>query len=154
MTQPTVALVNNAQREHLEFMATVEAVARENGQVIQALGADGVAVFPSDDTYTPLWREFAGTRRVITFSDRDEAARCAGARDRVVRRRVGAESACRHWVKPAVDATRIAGRHNVRNALAATACALAAGVPLLTQWCVAWTRSSRWAAVRAPLRCA
>ena len=30
MAQPTVALVNNAQREHQEFMATVEAVAREN----------------------------------------------------------------------------------------------------------------------------
>jgi hypothetical protein len=28
---PTVALVNNAQREHQEFMATVEAVAQENG---------------------------------------------------------------------------------------------------------------------------
>ena len=27
IAQPTVALVNNAQREHLEFMATVEAVA-------------------------------------------------------------------------------------------------------------------------------
>src|SRR5207237_1191410 len=31
IAQPTVALVNNAQREHQEFMATVEAVARENG---------------------------------------------------------------------------------------------------------------------------
>jgi UDP-N-acetylmuramoyl-tripeptide--D-alanyl-D-alanine ligase len=32
--QPTVALVNNAQREHQEFMGTVEAVARENGSVL------------------------------------------------------------------------------------------------------------------------
>ena len=31
MAQPTVALVNNAQREHLEFMQTVQAVAEENG---------------------------------------------------------------------------------------------------------------------------
>ena len=38
---PTVALVNNAQREHQEFMASVEAVARENGSVIAALPADG-----------------------------------------------------------------------------------------------------------------
>jgi len=62
---PTVALVNNAQREHLEFMATVEAVARENGQVLQALGAQGVAVFPSDDAWTPLWRELAAGRRLV-----------------------------------------------------------------------------------------
>ena len=37
--QPTVALVNNAQREHQEFMASVEAVARENGAAIEALRA-------------------------------------------------------------------------------------------------------------------
>ena len=46
LAAPTVALVNNAQREHQEFMASVEAVARENGCVIDSLAADGVAVFP------------------------------------------------------------------------------------------------------------
>jgi UDP-N-acetylmuramoyl-tripeptide--D-alanyl-D-alanine ligase len=125
---PTVALVNNAQREHQEFMATVEAVARENGQVIQALASDGVAVFPSDDTYSPLWRELAAGRRVVTFSDSDPGA------DVMARRAEWQEGA---WAlelsSPAGTATvrlQIAGRHNVRNALAATAAALAAGVPL------------------------
>jgi UDP-N-acetylmuramoyl-tripeptide--D-alanyl-D-alanine ligase len=125
---PTVALVNNAQREHQEFMATVEAVARENGQVIQALSADGVAVFPSDDTYTPLWRELAGSRRVMTFSDTDAHADVTA---RQAEWRDGAWTLA--FNSPAGEATvqlRIAGRHNVRNALAATACALAAGVPL------------------------
>jgi len=37
--QPTIGLVNNAQREHQEFMSTVEAVAIENGEVIRALPA-------------------------------------------------------------------------------------------------------------------
>ena len=55
IAQPTVALVNNAQREHLEFMATVAAVAQENGAVIDALAPTGVAVFPSDDHYSALW---------------------------------------------------------------------------------------------------
>ncbi|RJP67299.1 MAG: UDP-N-acetylmuramoyl-tripeptide--D-alanyl-D-alanine ligase [Comamonadaceae bacterium] len=125
---PTVALVNNAQREHQEFMATVEAVARENGQVIQALGAGGVAVFPSDDTYTPLWRELAGARRVMGFSDTDPSADVTALKTEW---QDGAWSLC--LASPAGKATvrlRIAGRHNVRNALAATACALAAGVPL------------------------
>jgi UDP-N-acetylmuramoyl-tripeptide--D-alanyl-D-alanine ligase len=40
-------------------MATVEAVARENGSVFASLDADGTAVFPADDDYTPLWRELA-----------------------------------------------------------------------------------------------
>jgi hypothetical protein len=52
LSKPTVALVNNAQREHLEFMATVEAVARENGSVFQSLDAAGMAVF-RPTTITP-----------------------------------------------------------------------------------------------------
>src|SRR5207237_9563638 len=64
---PTVALVNNAQREHQEFMHTVEAVARENGAVLQALPEGGVAVFPGDDEYTTLLRDLAGDRKVLTF---------------------------------------------------------------------------------------
>jgi hypothetical protein len=52
---PTVGLVNNAQREHQEFMHTVEAVARENGSVLQALSRSGVAVFPADDEFAPIW---------------------------------------------------------------------------------------------------
>jgi murE/murF fusion protein len=55
LAAPTVALVNNAQREHQEFMASVQAVAQENGQVIQAW-AGGTAVFPADDAFAPLWR--------------------------------------------------------------------------------------------------
>ncbi|HYN61673.1 MAG TPA: UDP-N-acetylmuramoylalanyl-D-glutamyl-2, 6-diaminopimelate--D-alanyl-D-alanine ligase, partial [Rubrivivax sp.] len=61
------------QREHQEFMATVEAAARENGAVIDALGADGVAVFPADDEFTPLWRQMAGARKVLSFALRGDA---------------------------------------------------------------------------------
>lgn len=124
---PTVAVVNNAQREHQEFMATVEAVARENGAVIEALGATGVAVFPADEPYAPLWQQLAAGRPVLSF------ARSGGQAD------VTGEAAWAgdHWAlmlhTPAGSATtqlRIAGAHNIKNALAATACALAAGVPL------------------------
>ena len=128
IARPTVALVNNAQREHQEFMGTVEAVARENGQVITALRSGGAAVFPSDDEYTWVWRELAAGQRVLTFSDRDAAAdvRALSADwlDGAWALRFttpSGEQACR---------LRIAGRHNVRNALAAAACALAAGVSL------------------------
>jgi UDP-N-acetylmuramoyl-tripeptide--D-alanyl-D-alanine ligase len=126
MTAPSVALVNNAQREHQEFMATVEAVARENGTVIEALGPAGVAVFPADDEFAPLWHQLAGTRPTLTFALRGSADVTADA-----------EWAGDHWSlmlhTPAGFAAvqlRIAGWHNVKNALAVTACALAAGCPL------------------------
>jgi UDP-N-acetylmuramoyl-tripeptide--D-alanyl-D-alanine ligase len=127
MAAPTVALVNNAQREHQEFMGTVEAVARENGQVIAALGPDGVAVCPSDDTYTPLWLALAGTRRVITFSDTDASA---DVRATATWQGLGWRMQLTTPVGEAELSLAIAGRHNVRNALAACACALAAGVAL------------------------
>jgi UDP-N-acetylmuramoyl-tripeptide--D-alanyl-D-alanine ligase len=123
---PTVALVNNAQREHQEFMASVEAVARENGSVIAALPAGGTAVFPADDDHAPLWRGLAGTRRLMRFATTGEAEVTGRA-----------EWSLDHWnlalQTPAGNAQvllRVAGAHNVRNALAATACALAAGCPL------------------------
>ena len=68
MARPTVALVNNAQREHLEFMATLEAVAVENGAVIESLAANGVAVFPQDDAFAPVWHTLAGQRPQLTFA--------------------------------------------------------------------------------------
>ncbi len=123
---PTVALVNNAQREHQEFMATVEAAARENGTVIEALGADGVAVFPADDAFTPLWRELAGARRVSTFALQGEADLLADAKWQGTQWHIVLRGAA----GTAELALRMAGLHNVKNALAAAACTLAAGVPL------------------------
>ena len=128
MAQPTVALVNNAQREHLEFMATVEAVAQENGAVIDALGETGHAVFPSDETYTPVWSAKAGHRSVLSFGAAAlsasvhalDAQWVAGAWQVTTATPVGVI----HY------ALHIAGLHNVKNSLAAVACALAAGVPV------------------------
>ncbi len=126
MAQPTVALVNNAQREHLEFMATVEAVARENGAVIAALPASGVAVFPADEAYTAVWRELAGARAVLTFAESAVADVTASARWQGGAWQVQAQTP----QGPLSFSLQIAGRHNVKNALAATACALGAGAPL------------------------
>ena len=130
LAQPSVALVNNAQREHQEFMGTVQAVAEENGAVLQALPANGVAVFPADEAFTPVWQALAGSRAHSTFSlANHEAAASVQA--------TGVEwldGAWRFGLKTNLGEVqiclRIAGRHNVKNALAASACALAAGVPL------------------------
>ncbi|MFG6463762.1 UDP-N-acetylmuramoyl-tripeptide--D-alanyl-D-alanine ligase [Roseateles sp. DXS20W] len=126
MTAPTVALVNNAQREHQEFMATVEAVARENGAVLQALPPSGCAVFPAEDPCAPIWFEMAGARPHLTFALRGEADVTGSA-----------EWQGTHWALElhtpagtAPVALQMAGEHNVRNALAAAACGLAAGAPL------------------------
>lgn len=129
IAQPTVGLVNNAQREHQEFMASVEAVAQENGAVIQALPASGVAVFPADDPFTPLWRTYAssnGPRRVMTFGFCDDADVRGSFKANVF----GSDVEIRAGAQHLTVRLAAAGVHNVRNALAAAGCALAIGIDL------------------------
>ena len=126
LARPTVALVNNAQREHQEHMGTVEAVAHENGAVLQALPAGGVAVYPADDSYTRVWSGLAAPRACRTFAlqEADVSASVvlwtSGAWQFTLKTAEGTAPVRLH----------IAGRHNVKNALAAAACALSAGVDL------------------------
>jgi UDP-N-acetylmuramoyl-tripeptide--D-alanyl-D-alanine ligase len=126
MAQPTVVLVNNAQREHLEFMHTVQAVAQENGSAITVLTSAGTAVFPLDDAYSDLWAHLAGQRVVNHFSMHNTQAcvHCVAAQWQAGAWQVRAQLAGQ-----AVEfRLAIAGRHNVKNALAAMACAWSAGV--------------------------
>jgi UDP-N-acetylmuramoyl-tripeptide--D-alanyl-D-alanine ligase len=124
IARPTVALVNNAQREHQEFLGSVEATAHENGAAIGALPADGTAVFPADDACAGIWRAAAGPRRVLDFSLTGPAAVTAVAGP-------AGDAGGLSIVTPAgaIDvALRVAGRHNRHNALAAAAAASALGI--------------------------
>jgi UDP-N-acetylmuramoyl-tripeptide--D-alanyl-D-alanine ligase len=124
---PTVAVVNNAQREHQEFMATVEAVALEHASVIHSLAANGTAVFPADDKYASIWRVAATGNPILDFALHTDASEVAAAV-------TGTLDGTR--VKIATPqgslevALQVLGEHNARNALAATAAALAANVSL------------------------
>ena len=129
LARPTVGLVNNAQREHQEFMQTVEAVALENADVIAGLDLSGVAVFPADEPYTALWQDIAGNRHRILFGFGEQAD--------VTAQELEADSNGSRFLLVTPKASgrvslNIPGYHNVRNALAATACALAIGIPLDT----------------------
>lgn len=123
---PTVALVTNAQRAHLEGMGDLDEVAREKGSIFSGLPADGVAVINADDAYADAWRGMAAGRPVRTFAI-DHAADV-----RATVRQHGLEMAL-DLQAPEGEAAivlRVPGRHNARNAVAAAAACLAAGVPL------------------------
>ncbi|HWU98935.1 MAG TPA: UDP-N-acetylmuramoyl-tripeptide--D-alanyl-D-alanine ligase [Oxalicibacterium sp.] len=126
IAQPTVGLVNNAQREHQEFMTSVEAVAMENGTVLRNLPASGTAVFPADDPYTSLWRGYAEHCKVMTFGLSDDAdVRCTH-----VANVFGSDLQITASGRQFAIRLNAAGLHNVRNALAAIACTLAIGIPV------------------------
>jgi UDP-N-acetylmuramoyl-tripeptide--D-alanyl-D-alanine ligase len=121
---PTVAVVNNAQREHLEFMNSVEEVAAENAAVYDALPAGGVAVINADDAHADYFRRRAGARRVVDFG-LDSPAVVSGTYSL---KPLSSDVAIRTPAGETRATLAIPGLHNLRNALAASAAAFAAGV--------------------------
>jgi UDP-N-acetylmuramoyl-tripeptide--D-alanyl-D-alanine ligase len=118
-----VALINNAQREHQEFMKDVAAVAREHAAVFGALRAGGTAVINADDAFSGYWRGLLAGRRVRDFGV-DHPAQVSG------RRTSGSRIELRAPEGDASIEFHADGRHNVLNACAAAASALAAGASL------------------------
>ena len=128
IAQANIALINNAQREHQEFMATVAAVAQEHADVIRSLSKDGIAVFPADSEFTNVWREAAEQRKVVDFalmtSQANSSAAVKGHLSNTGRVVVSTE------IGSVEIQLNTLGSHNVRNALAASAVAVAAGISL------------------------
>jgi len=129
VARPTVAVVNNAQREHQEFMRTVAEVAAEHADLIRALPPGGVAVVNADDAFIDVWREAARQCpgvSVVEFG-LDHPAAVRG------RFTAGAAGSTLLLSTPAGDANvalAVPGRHTAGNALAAATAALSLGVPL------------------------
>ncbi len=108
-------------------MHTVEAVALENGAAIAALPADGVAVYPGDEPYAAIWDKLAAPRRALRFGLQpglDVYAEQILADVDSTRCRVVTPMGSADLTLP------VPGVHNLRNALAAIASAIAAGAPL------------------------
>ncbi|HXE65493.1 MAG TPA: UDP-N-acetylmuramoyl-tripeptide--D-alanyl-D-alanine ligase [Rhodanobacteraceae bacterium] len=129
IARPRVGLVNNIAPAHLERMRTLEGIAETKGAMYQALPPDGVAVINADDAFAMYFTGLAGSRRKLRFAldaDADVSATeialdAAGSRFTL---KTPAGEATVHLPLP--------GRHNVANAAAAAATALAVGVPLDT----------------------
>jgi UDP-N-acetylmuramoyl-tripeptide--D-alanyl-D-alanine ligase len=128
LAAPTIAIVNNAQREHQEFMRSVAEVAAEHADAILALPRYGVAVINADDAYVDVWRDAAlrAGAKVVAFGMR---------RDADVRADVTlhADRSTLELSTPAGDAEltlAVQGRSMAQNGLAACAAALAVGADL------------------------
>jgi len=126
IASPTVALVNNAQREHQEFMKDVAEVAREHAAVFDALRPGGVAVVNADDEFAGYWRGRVTGHGVRDFGT-DRPAQVSGRHELA---HFGSRIELRAPEGEATIELHASGRHNVLNACAAAASALAAGASL------------------------
>jgi len=129
IARPDIGLVNIIAPAHLERMGSVEGVAETKGALYQALPADGVAIINADDAFARFFGGLAGTRRVLSFGLDHKAD--VGA-DIIEQRVDGSRFVLSTPIGDAEVALPLSGRHNVANALAATAIALALDVPLAT----------------------
>lgn len=117
---PEAAVVLNVSPDHMDRYATLDAYARAKASVY--LGAH-TAVINLDD---PIVRAMPGGRQRVGFTLGVPRADEFG-----VATREGRSWLCRgEQLLMAVDGLRIAGRHNVANALAALALGTAMGLPL------------------------
>lgn len=133
IAQPTIAVLNNAQREHQEFMHSVAEVAAEHAAVLGTLQQRGIAVVNADDDYAPFWNDVIARRNAegAALTVRDFGLRAPAA----VSGRVRPQG----WGS-VIDITtpegttsvdlKLPGRHNAANALGAVAAATAAGASL------------------------
>jgi UDP-N-acetylmuramoyl-tripeptide--D-alanyl-D-alanine ligase len=126
LAKPSVALVNNALQAHLEGLGSVEAVAHAKGEIFEGLADDGTAIINADDKFASLWQQLAAPRKIMTFGLSAEADVSADYHLEADR------SAITLKTPSGSVALRlpVPGLHNVRNALAASAAALAMGAPL------------------------
>jgi UDP-N-acetylmuramoyl-tripeptide--D-alanyl-D-alanine ligase len=126
LAQPTVALVNNAQRAHLAGLGSVAEIAKAKGEIFAGLAADGTAVINADDLHADYWRTLNAGRRILAFGFAPQADVHGTWKEHGF----GGLLELRTPLGDATVQLPVPGEHNARNALAAAAACLAAGVPL------------------------
>ncbi len=117
IAEPEVGLITNVGPAHLEGFGDEEGVARAKGELYAALPASGFAVLNLDEPYLPLWQGLLQCQQVLTFGHSPAAD---------VRLTPAASGPRVSTPAGAFDLQlNLPGAHNVQNALAATAMALA-----------------------------
>ncbi|MEN9849534.1 MAG: hypothetical protein RL368_2274 [Pseudomonadota bacterium] len=127
IAQPQVAVITLCAPAHLEGFKDVEGVAHAKGEIFSGLQAQGTAIINQDDVYANLWQELAKPRAVSRFAIEETA-------DVRAKNLQLAPESCQFILQTRHGEISIqlplAGRHNVLNALAASAAALALGCTL------------------------
>jgi UDP-N-acetylmuramoyl-tripeptide--D-alanyl-D-alanine ligase len=134
IARPTVALVNNAQRAHLEGLGSIAGVARAKGEIFEGLKQEGIAVINADDPNHDIWRELAAAHLILSFALDATADVTATVRYADEGNNALDNSSNRLSLHTSLGDAEVVlqlpGRHNALNALAATAACLAANAPL------------------------
>ena len=121
MAAPRVGVITQIAPAHLEGFGSIEGVARAKGELFSSLPSDGVGIFDAACDFTALWKELLGGRRQLRFGMDVDA-------EVMVRHRSRDDGELLSLQTP-IGALEVLlpllGRHNVVNAAAAAAAAIA-----------------------------
>jgi UDP-N-acetylmuramoyl-tripeptide--D-alanyl-D-alanine ligase len=124
LVSPTVGVITNVGPAHLEFLGSMENVARAKGELLDNIQSNGAAVLNADDRYyTMLKNKFSGS--IVSFGIEKSIDVHASA----IQQGEGFTDFTLAAAGSRLDVgLQALGRHNVYNALAAAAAAIAVGV--------------------------
>ncbi len=128
LTQPEAALVNNLAAAHLEGFGSLEGVAKAKGEIYTGLPVNGIAIMNADNNDWLNWQSVIGDRKTWRFSP--NAANSDFTATNVHVTSHGTEFTLQTPTGDVEVLLPLPGRHNIANALAATALAMAVGAPL------------------------
>lgn len=123
LVKPQVAIINNAAAAHLEGLADVNGVARAKGEIFLGLDAQGTAILNRDDAHYSYWHHLVSKHKQLTFSLQHSAD--------IIATMTESNTTCIHTPKGHIEINLpLLGRHNIMNALAATAATIALDIEL------------------------
>ena len=124
IAQPNVALINNAGTAHIGELGSRENIAKAKGEIFKGLSANGIAVINADNAFCAYWQSLNVSKKIITFSLNKAADVTASYKEKDGLSEV-------HLTTPTGSVTfklNVLGKHNISNALAASAAAVALGI--------------------------
>ena len=129
ITRPTVALITQCAPAHLEGFGSVEGVARAKAEIFDGLDMGGVAIINADDDFAQFWRDRVSRFRQLSFGLKNQADVTAKSISQSTT--TGTNNFKLSTPAGIIDiAIPLLGLHNIMNAMAATACALALEIDL------------------------
>lgn len=127
LTRPEAALVNNLAAAHLEGFGSLAGVAKAKGEIYTGLPDNGIAIMNADNNDWLNWQNIIGNRKVWRFSPNAANSDFTATHIHVTSH--GTEFTLQTPTGDIDVTLPLPGRHNIANALAATALAMAVGAP-------------------------
>jgi len=129
---PNVAVITQCAPSHLEGFGSVEGVAKAKAEIYSGLQSSGIAIINADDEFADYWRKSSAHLSQLSFGIQSEHAdvRAMNIKTLTENASIQFELIC---AQGAIEIDLpLSGKHNIMNALAASACCLSLDVSLLS----------------------